>query len=134
PLFRSRRVPAACALPARSPRGTARGRTAMFRRSLLMGFSVRSGQRLDEARRTATRAAAVDAGVDAAALVPVFRAREDAVQREARRLFPHSKPMRAGKVDAGGWYAGTQEADRAVLTAGGPGLAGPGPLPRAGAG
>src|SRR5699024_11605620 len=131
-LFTSLLVQATRAMHARSPRGTAPGRTAMFRRSFLMGFSVRIGQRLDEARRTATRAAAADAGVDAAAPVPVFRAQEDAVQREARRLFPHSKPMRAGKVDAGGWYAGTQEADRAVLTAGGRGLAGHGPLPRAG--
>ncbi len=131
-LFTSLLVQATRAMHTRSPRGTAPGRTAMFRRSFLMGFAAGIGQRLDEARSAATRAAAADAGVGAGALVPVFRAQEDAVRRATQRLFPRSRPTRAGKVDPRGWCAGTDAADRAVLTAGGPGLAGHRPLPHAG--
>ncbi len=131
-LYTSLLVQATRAMRARSPRGGAPGRTAAFRRSFLMGFGVRIGERLRQAQRTAQREAAAEAGMDGAALVPVLRAQEDAVAREAHRLFPHTGTTRAGKVDAEGWVAGTDEADRATLTAGGTRLAGAGALPAAG--
>ncbi len=130
-LFTSLLVQCTRAMQLRSPRFSAPGHTTAFRRSFLVGFATRIGQRLAEAQRQATHDAAADAGVHDGALVPVLRAQDDAVRREAQRLFPHSRPTRAGKVDTVGWCAGTDAAESATITAGGPRLPGRRPLPRA---
>ncbi len=130
-LYTSLLVQCTRAMQARSPGAVGPGRTAAFRRSFLVGFATRIGQRLAESHRQATRDAAADAGVCDGALVPVLRAQDDAVRKEAQRLFPHSRPTHAGKVDPVGWCAGTDAAETATITAGGRRIPGRVPLPGA---
>ncbi|GAA4811093.1 DUF2786 domain-containing protein [Tomitella cavernea] len=130
-LYTSLLVQCTRAMQARSPGTAAPGRTAAFRRSFLVGFATRIGQRLAESHRQATRDAAADAGVRDGVLVPVLRAQDDAVHKAAQRLFPHSRPTHAGKIDPVGWCAGTDAAETATITAGGRRLPGRLPLPGA---
>lgn len=128
-LFTSLLVQATRAMRAQSRRSSAPGRTTAFRRSFLMGFAVRIGERLREAHEQAARAAAEDADDRTPGqLVPVMRARAESVRREAERLFPRTRPMRAHRVDTTGWTAGTGAADAATLTAGGTRIGGHEPL------
>ncbi|WP_235174612.1 DUF2786 domain-containing protein [Tomitella biformata] len=96
--------------------------TAAFRRAFLLGYAVRIGQRMREARETATAETAADAGVSMGELVPVLAARTAAVDLEFSRLFPQTKSSRSRSVDAAGWHAGSAAADRARLGVGGPGI------------
>ena len=86
-------------------------RSASFRRSFLMAYAVRIGERLTE---TST-AAAASYGAE---LVPVLQRQTDAVEAEFDRLFPQTRSARAGRYNAVGWVAGREAADRAHLTAG----------------
>jgi hypothetical protein len=87
-------------------------RSSSFRRSFLIAYATRIGQRLD----TATDEAAAAYG---SALVPVFARQEAAVGEEYDRLFPHVKSSVVGRnLNRRGWEAGTDAADRAVMTAG----------------
>jgi hypothetical protein len=86
-------------------------RSASFRRSFLMAYALRIGERLRE-----SSVAAVDSyGTD---LVPVLKRQEDAVQAEYERLFPRTRTARAGSYNGAGWQAGRAAADRATFTAG----------------
>ena len=86
-------------------------RSASFRRSFLMAYAVRIGERLTE---TST-AAAESYGAE---LVPLLQRQTEAVQEEFDRLFPKTRSARAGRYNAVGWEAGREAADRAHLTAG----------------
>jgi hypothetical protein len=92
-----------------------RSRTTRFRRSFLVAFAVRIGQRLREA---------VDATVDAVsdetgtALVPILASRDEAVQAAAEAAFPHAGAFSPAASDGEGWYAGTLFGDRADLALG----------------
>ena len=87
-------------------------RSSSFRRSFLIAYATRIGQRLDEATEEAVSAYG-------SALVPVFARQEAAVGEEYDRLFPHVKSSVVGRnLNRRGWEAGTDAADRAVMTAG----------------
>lgn len=87
-------------------------RSSPFRRAFLIAYATRIGQRLD----TATDEAAAAYG---SALVPVFARQQAAVTEEYDRLFPHVKSSVVGRsLNRRGWEAGTEAADRAVMTAG----------------
>ena len=54
---------------------------------------------------------AAEHGVD---LLPVLRSRREAVEKATAELFPRVRTSRSrASVDAGGWYAGRQAAERA---------------------
>jgi hypothetical protein len=94
---------------------TGRSRTTRFRRSFLVAFATRIGQRLREA---------VDATVDAVshetgtALVPVLTSRDEAVRAAAEAAFPQAGAFSPAASDGEGWYAGTLFGDRADLALG----------------
>ncbi|HEV7188051.1 MAG TPA: DUF2786 domain-containing protein [Blastococcus sp.] len=86
-----------------------------FRRSFLLGYAHRIGERLTTARERATAEASAEArtthGVD---LLPVLRSRQAAVEKRMAELFPHVRSGRSrASVDAGGWYAGRAAAEGA---------------------
>jgi uncharacterized membrane protein len=86
-------------------------RSASFRRSFLMAYAVRVGERLTESSAAATASYGAE-------LVPVLQRQTDAVQAEFERLFPQTRTAKAGRYNAAGWEAGREAADRAHLTAG----------------
>jgi hypothetical protein len=92
-----------------------RSRTTRFRRSFLVAFATRIGQRLSEA---------VDATVDAVsdetgtALVPVLASRDEAVRTAAEAAFPEAGAFSPAASDGEGWYAGTLFGDQADLAPG----------------
>jgi len=87
-------------------------RSSSFRRSFLIAYATRIGQRLDEATEQAVSAYGN-------ALVPVFARQNEAVSEEYERLFPHVKQSKVGRnLNRRGWEAGTDAADRAVMAAG----------------
>lgn len=94
---------------------TGRSRTTRFRRSFLVAFATRIGQRLREA---------VDATVDAVidetgtALVPVLASRDEAVRAAAEAAFPQAGAFSPAASDGEGWYAGTLFGDQADLALG----------------
>lgn len=82
-----------------------------FRRSFLLGYSHRIGERLQTSRRSATAEAAAEHDVD---LLPVLRSRQVAVEDRVAELFPRVRATRSrASVDAGGWFAGRAAAERA---------------------
>ena len=92
----------------RPPNGRWGGRSASrsFRRSFLLGYAHRIGERLQTARRRATAEAAAEHDVD---LLPVLRSRQAAVEQRVAELFPRVRTTRSrASVDAGGWYAGRE--------------------------
>ena len=112
-LFTSLLLQAAQALSA-AERSMGRGAgPRSFRRSFLLGYAHRIGERLQAARRRATAEAAAEHGVD---LLPVLRSRETAVGERVAELFPRVRATRSrASVDAGGWYAGRTAAERATV-------------------
>jgi hypothetical protein len=82
-----------------------------FRRAFLLGYAHRIGERLQDARRRATAAAAAERDLD---LLPVLRSRREAVDAAVAELFPKVRTSRSrASVDAGGWVAGRSAAERA---------------------
>jgi hypothetical protein len=86
-------------------------RSASYRRSFLMSYAVRIGERLNETNEAATASYG-------SALVPLLRRQTSAVQEEFERLFPLTRQARPGRYNAMGWNDGRAAADRAVFTAG----------------
>ena len=86
-------------------------RSASFRRSFLMSYALRIGERLNQANDAATASYG-------SALVPLLQRQTSAVQAEFDRLFPHTREGRAGRYNMLGWDAGRAAADRAVFAAG----------------
>ena len=88
-----------------------RSASRSFRRAFLLGYAHRIGERLQGARRRATAEAVAEHDVD---LLPVLRSRQAAVEQRVTELFPHVRATRSrASVDAGGWYAGQEAAERA---------------------
>ncbi len=82
-----------------------------FRRSFLLGYAYRIGERLKTARQRATEQATTETGVD---LLPVLRNRRAAVEARYTELFPRVRSQRSrASLDAGGWFAGRAAAERA---------------------
>ena len=90
-----------------------RSRTKQFRRSFLVAFAHRIGQRLREAVDDTVAAASAETGT---ALVPVLTERRDATDAAVTQAFPRLGTFRQSVSDAEGWQAGTAFADKANLT------------------
>lgn len=89
-----------------------RSRTTSFRRSFLLGFAHRVGQRLRDA--TGSEVAAADSR-SGGALVPVLAAREEQVSRAQAAAFPHLVSKAATAGNAAGWTAGRVAGELAQL-------------------
>lgn len=110
-LFTSLLLQVAQALSAAERSQARRPASRSFRRSFLLGYAHRIGQRLQTARRRATAEAAAEQGVD---LLPVLRSRQVAVEERVAELFPRVRATRSrASLDAGGWVAGREAAERA---------------------
>ncbi len=105
---------ATAAMARHGPRrdGAGRSRTRAFRRSFLLGFAARIGQRL----RGATETAVSDATSRHSELLPVLVARRERVDRAVQEAFPTMKRRVWGPSDAGGWAAGKAAADEADIS------------------
>jgi hypothetical protein len=110
-LFTSLLLQVAQALTAAERPSALRSASRSFRRSFLLGYAHRIGERLRTARERATAEAAAAHDVD---LLPVLRSRQAAVEERVAELFPHVRASRnRSSVDAGGWFAGRAAAERA---------------------
>ena len=110
-LFTSLLLQVARALSAAERPLERRAASRSFRRSFLLGYAHRIGERLQTARRSAAAEAAAEHDVD---LLPVLRNRQAAVEERVAELFPRMRATRSrASVDPGGWYAGREAADRA---------------------
>jgi len=85
-------------------------RTTSFRRSFLVAYASRIGERL----RAAT-AAAADQVPGAGALVPLLARRAERVQATRDRLFPELVTRATAISNGAGWAAGRAAADLALL-------------------
>jgi len=112
-LFTSLLVQATRAMTAAPRRDD--GRTRAFRRSFLIGYASRIGERLSEAADAATSEAALEHGD---ALLPVLARRTDAVDEATDAAFPHLKRVGGRVGHAEGYRAGRAAADLASLDAG----------------
>lgn len=117
----------AAAGPVRDVTGTYRTRS--FRRSFLLGFAGRIGERLRSAAEATTADVASETGVS---LVPLFVERAARVDAAVREAFPHSAPHEFRIGNGGGYLAGREAGDRASL--GGRAVAGSAPSIGAGRG
>lgn len=86
-----------------------RSRTRSFRRSFLLGFATRIGERLQET------ADAEVASSDTDALLPVLAARDDRVEAAVTAAFPKLDKMSGSIGHGGGYLAGRAAADVADL-------------------
>jgi hypothetical protein len=110
-LFTSLLLQVAQALSAAERSPGRRSASRSFRRSFLLGYAHRIGERLLAARERATTEAAAEHGVD---LLPDLRSRQAAVEQRVADLFPRVRATRSrASIDAGGWFAGREAADRA---------------------
>jgi hypothetical protein len=114
-LYTSLLVQAAAALQRAGSKqdGYGRSRTRSFRRSFLVAFAVRIGERLRETVDATIEEVAATSGT---ALVPLLRAREEAVAQAAREAFPHTRSFAPTVSDGEGWHAGTVAANLADLS------------------
>ncbi len=90
-----------------------RSRTTRFRRSFLVAFAVRIGDRLQATVDATVEAASADAGH---ALVPLLSARSDATTAAAEAAFPEAHSFAPSATDSEGWFAGTVFGDLADLS------------------
>lgn len=110
-LFTSLLLQVAQGLAVAERQAGGRSGSRSFRRSFLLGYAHRIGERLQGARRRATEEAAAAHGVD---LLPVLRSRQEAVEERVAELFPRVRTTRSrASVDAGGWFAGQAAAEQA---------------------
>lgn len=101
-------------LAARVPtRADGRKRTTAFRRSFLVAYATRIGQRLRAAAAGAVDEAAEREG--GAGLLPALVAREDRVEAAMDELFPTRSDRAVAVTHHGGWQAGSLAADLADL-------------------
>lgn len=87
-------------------------RTVSFRKSFLLSYAARIGERLADADAQATAAESAVHGRD---LVPLFARQAEAIDGEFDRHFPHLRTGGTYSVDPRGWEAGRRAADRAVF-------------------
>lgn len=90
--------------------GAGTSRTRSFRRSFLISYAIRIGERLDQA---ATRAH--DPAEDAR-LLPVLADRSRVVDETFQDMFSHVVERSASITNGAGWHAGRSAADHADLT------------------
>jgi hypothetical protein len=116
-LFTSLLVQATAALRRAGSKydGYGRSRTTRFRRSFLVAFAIRIGQRLRETVEATVESAVVETGT---ALVPILAARADAVAAATEAAFPDTRRFSPAVTDGEGWHAGTRFADQADLSVG----------------
>jgi hypothetical protein len=113
-LYTSLLVQANRAMAREEPGGGKAGKSRLkaFRRSFLVAYAIRIGERLE----TVTKAAEVEAGPD---LRPVLASREAQVRETVRRVFPQTVRVRGSRIDSlEGWESGRAAADRAALPSG----------------
>ena len=108
-LFTSLLVQATRAMAATGRAGGARSRAPGFRRGFLTAYAVRIGERMTEIRDRVTDQTR---GAD---LVPVLRARQQAVDDAFAAMFPGSYARETRSFDARGWHAGRAAAEDAHL-------------------
>jgi hypothetical protein len=87
-------------------------RTPRFRRAFFLAFASRVGERLEESRKVATAEAEIEYG---SALAPVLAHKATAVEEAYRAAFPDAVTRERRTVDAAGWYAGRDAANRADI-------------------
>ena len=110
-LFTSLLLQVARALAATERTAPCASATRSFRRSFLLGYAHRIGERLLTARQSATADAAAEHEID---LLPVLRSRQVAVEERVAELFPRVRATRSrASVDGAGWFAGRDAAERA---------------------
>ena len=122
-LFTSLLVQATRAMTAAGS-GPAVDRSRSFRRTFLVAYAARIGQRLAEASEEAVTRQDFEQDTERGTswgsdLVVVLAEQEKAVDDETRRLFPRLRTdSRSRTLDHRGWMAGTSAANDAVLPAG----------------
>ncbi len=94
-----------------------RSRTTRFRRSFLIAFANRVGQRLQETVDQTVADAEAETG---ASLVPVLADSAARARRAAEEAFPNLTQTAGSASDREGWLAGTLFGDRADLGIGAP--------------
>jgi hypothetical protein len=116
-LFTSLLVQATAALQREGPKHdrSGRSRTTRFRRSFLVAFAARIGQRLRETVDATVEAVSTETGT---ALVPILAARDTAASAAAAAAFPEMTSFAPSATDGEGWYAGTLFGDQADLALG----------------
>jgi hypothetical protein len=95
-----------------SGRRSASSQVAAFRRSWLLAFAQRVGERLELASAATVAEASEAHGRN---VLPVLAAKEDAVEAHIKEAVPHVKQMRTTASSGEGWAAGRQAGDRASL-------------------
>jgi hypothetical protein len=95
-----------------SGRRLASSQVAAFRRSWLLAFAQRVGERLELASAATVAEASEAHGRN---VLPVLAAKDDAVEAHIREAVPHVKQMRTTASSGEGWAAGRQAGDRASL-------------------
>jgi hypothetical protein len=111
-LFTSLLIQATRAMAEAGHRGArSTDRSATFRRSFLLAYATRIGERLREADRSTTDTYGTE-------LVPLLQREADAVTAEFERQFPRLRQGGSTSVDLRGWEAGRAAADRAAFVAG----------------
>ena len=100
----------------------ASSQVAAYRRSWLLAFATRVGERLEAASAETVAEARSELGD---ALLPVLAAREDAVERAMNEAAPHTTTMRVTASSGEGYAAGTAAGERASLDRSSPGSAAP---------
>jgi len=98
-----------------------RSRTRSFRRSFLLGFATRIGERLRAATDATTQQAEHDLGTS---LLPVLRSRLARVEDAAAAEFPDQVRRTAYARSHAGFHAGQRAADQASVDIGRSSLAG----------
>lgn len=91
--------------------GSARSRTTSFRRSFLVSYAIRIGERLQDAAAESLATAARSGD-----LVPVIAKVDEHVREATEQLFPHVVERGVRISNAMGWAAGRAAADLAVFT------------------
>jgi len=90
-------------------------RTPSYRRAFLLAYAYRIGERLQETRRTAADAAAVQYG---SSLELVLTAKTRHVDAAFEEAFPNARAMPGRRLNAEGYHAGRAAADRAQIAHG----------------
>ena len=113
-LFTSLLLQATVAVHRAGPQRDRYGRscTVSYRRSFLIAFAARIGERLQEAVAAIVEEVSSTTGTD---LVPLLDRRREAVDAAVREAFPRTRPMSTTVGSAEGWFAGKACADRADL-------------------
>lgn len=94
----------------------AASQVAAYRRSWILAFAQRVGERLERASAATVREASVAHGRD---VLPVLAAKDAAVDEAIKEAVPHVRQMRTTASSGEGWRAGTAAGERASLRADG---------------